>query len=288
MRRLYPLLQRLALKDGQLLVEGEPGTGKELVAECIHESGPMPDSPFVVFRKSARTRPRSSRRSCSETEGRRRRHRGGARRNALYRRGGQYPADHPQEGCSRHSSNAERPASRSSRIYASSPERVTTWTATFRSVASGRTSSLPSRRLESNFPRCGGARATSRPLARCFWRCWRQRPGPSAGFHSEPPGARLAGQRARAPRRHRDRAGGRPGSARGRRSAERAESRRFGRRDPRTGVAPSARPAGARSRVRTPLHAASTRPARRPRRARGGSEWNGRHLLLSDGARAKR
>jgi DNA-binding NtrC family response regulator len=49
MRRLYPLLQRLSATDVPLLIEGETGTGKELVAEALHEVGPRSARPFVVF-----------------------------------------------------------------------------------------------------------------------------------------------------------------------------------------------------------------------------------------------
>lgn len=48
-RRLYPLLERLAASALPLLVEGETGTGKELVAEALHEEGSRCDGPFLVF-----------------------------------------------------------------------------------------------------------------------------------------------------------------------------------------------------------------------------------------------
>lgn len=54
MRRLYPLLERLAASDVPVLVEGEPGTGKELVAEVLHERGPRACGPFVVVDASTR------------------------------------------------------------------------------------------------------------------------------------------------------------------------------------------------------------------------------------------
>ncbi len=49
MRRLYPVLERLASQSTPALIEGEAGTGKELLAESIHEASPTPDAPFVVF-----------------------------------------------------------------------------------------------------------------------------------------------------------------------------------------------------------------------------------------------
>jgi transcriptional regulator with GAF, ATPase, and Fis domain len=49
MRRLYPLVERLAASDIPLVIEGETGTGKEALAEGIHEFSPRADGPFVVF-----------------------------------------------------------------------------------------------------------------------------------------------------------------------------------------------------------------------------------------------
>ena len=49
MRRLYPLLARLAQSTIPVVIEGETGTGKEAVAEAIHEQGPRARRPFVVF-----------------------------------------------------------------------------------------------------------------------------------------------------------------------------------------------------------------------------------------------
>lgn len=53
MRRLYPLFDRLVGKDTHVLLEGEAGTGKELVAETIHDGAGNPDAPFVVFEPSS-------------------------------------------------------------------------------------------------------------------------------------------------------------------------------------------------------------------------------------------
>jgi DNA-binding NtrC family response regulator len=48
-RRLFPLLARLANVDVPVLIEGETGTGKEVVARSLHEEGTHADFPFVVF-----------------------------------------------------------------------------------------------------------------------------------------------------------------------------------------------------------------------------------------------
>ncbi len=49
MRRLYPLCVRLAQTDVPVVIEGETGTGKEQLAEALHEEGPRSKGPFVVF-----------------------------------------------------------------------------------------------------------------------------------------------------------------------------------------------------------------------------------------------
>jgi DNA-binding NtrC family response regulator len=49
MRRLYPLIERLAQSRLALLIEGETGTGKELLAETLHALGPRASGPFVVL-----------------------------------------------------------------------------------------------------------------------------------------------------------------------------------------------------------------------------------------------
>jgi DNA-binding NtrC family response regulator len=49
MRRLYPVMERLASSDVPVVVEGETGTGKEVLAEALHECGPRCREPFVVF-----------------------------------------------------------------------------------------------------------------------------------------------------------------------------------------------------------------------------------------------
>jgi DNA-binding NtrC family response regulator len=49
MRRLYKQIQDLSCVDATVLLEGETGAGKELVARAIHESGPRRRQPFVAF-----------------------------------------------------------------------------------------------------------------------------------------------------------------------------------------------------------------------------------------------
>jgi transcriptional regulator with GAF, ATPase, and Fis domain len=49
MRRLYPLCEKLAASCVPVIIEGETGTGKEVLAESLHEAGPRARGPFVVF-----------------------------------------------------------------------------------------------------------------------------------------------------------------------------------------------------------------------------------------------
>jgi len=49
MRRLYPLCEKLARANVPLIIEGETGTGKEVLAEALHEASPRQANPFVVF-----------------------------------------------------------------------------------------------------------------------------------------------------------------------------------------------------------------------------------------------
>jgi transcriptional regulator with GAF, ATPase, and Fis domain len=49
MRRLHPLLRRLAASKVAVIIEGETGTGKEVLAEALHEQGPRASGPFIVF-----------------------------------------------------------------------------------------------------------------------------------------------------------------------------------------------------------------------------------------------
>ncbi|HEY8076493.1 MAG TPA: sigma 54-interacting transcriptional regulator [Labilithrix sp.] len=49
MRRLYPACERIAMTRVPVIVEGETGTGKELMAEALHRMGPRRGGPFVVY-----------------------------------------------------------------------------------------------------------------------------------------------------------------------------------------------------------------------------------------------
>jgi two-component system response regulator GlrR len=53
MRSLFELLQRAAVSDATVLIEGETGTGKEATAETIHREGNRKNGPFVVIDCSA-------------------------------------------------------------------------------------------------------------------------------------------------------------------------------------------------------------------------------------------
>ena len=48
MRRMYGMLQRYAPTDGTILLEGETGSGKELLAEAIHAASPRAQGPFII------------------------------------------------------------------------------------------------------------------------------------------------------------------------------------------------------------------------------------------------
>ena len=49
MRRLFAVLEQVAPTESTVLVEGETGTGKEVVAWAVHQSSPRRSGPFVVF-----------------------------------------------------------------------------------------------------------------------------------------------------------------------------------------------------------------------------------------------
>jgi transcriptional regulator with PAS, ATPase and Fis domain len=53
MQGLYDLLERIAPSDSTVLIQGENGTGKELVARAIHQVSPRRDRKFIVTNCSA-------------------------------------------------------------------------------------------------------------------------------------------------------------------------------------------------------------------------------------------
>ncbi len=53
MKKLYPVLASLAASDQPVLLEGEAGTGKELVAEELHLASRRKDAPFITLDASA-------------------------------------------------------------------------------------------------------------------------------------------------------------------------------------------------------------------------------------------
>jgi transcriptional regulator with GAF, ATPase, and Fis domain len=48
MRRVYAILERLALTDATVLVQGETGTGKDVLARSLHAASPRSAQPFVA------------------------------------------------------------------------------------------------------------------------------------------------------------------------------------------------------------------------------------------------
>jgi transcriptional regulator with GAF, ATPase, and Fis domain len=49
MRALFADLERIAASDLSLLIEGETGTGKDVIAESVHRASSRAEEPFVVF-----------------------------------------------------------------------------------------------------------------------------------------------------------------------------------------------------------------------------------------------
>ena len=48
-KKVLRALERFAPNKNSVLIQGESGTGKELVAKALHNAGPAPNGPFVVF-----------------------------------------------------------------------------------------------------------------------------------------------------------------------------------------------------------------------------------------------
>jgi len=48
MREIFGLIERIAPTDATVLIEGETGTGKDLIARTLHQLSPRADKPFIV------------------------------------------------------------------------------------------------------------------------------------------------------------------------------------------------------------------------------------------------
>ena len=53
MRRIYGVLEKISPTDVTIIIEGETGSGKEMVAESIHKNSNRAKGPFIVFDCSA-------------------------------------------------------------------------------------------------------------------------------------------------------------------------------------------------------------------------------------------
>jgi DNA-binding NtrC family response regulator len=53
MQEVFRLIERTAPANKPILIQGDSGTGKELVARALHESSPLADKPFVVINCAA-------------------------------------------------------------------------------------------------------------------------------------------------------------------------------------------------------------------------------------------
>jgi two-component system response regulator HydG len=53
MRRLNELVTRVGASEASVLIQGETGTGKELVARAVHDASPRRDGPFVALNCAA-------------------------------------------------------------------------------------------------------------------------------------------------------------------------------------------------------------------------------------------
>jgi two-component system nitrogen regulation response regulator NtrX len=53
MKKVHDLIVKAAMTNSKVLIEGENGTGKELVARAVHHGGPKADRPFVAVNCAA-------------------------------------------------------------------------------------------------------------------------------------------------------------------------------------------------------------------------------------------
>jgi hypothetical protein len=110
MRAVFAVLERAARTDATVLISGETGTGKEVVAEAIHAASARKERPFVVVDCASIPLQPHRVRALRAREGRvhqrhdrpHRRLRGGGRRHHLPGRAGRAPAgvaDPASSGC---------------------------------------------------------------------------------------------------------------------------------------------------------------------------------------------
>ncbi|WP_428034720.1 sigma 54-interacting transcriptional regulator [Amphritea sp.] len=48
MKKVFSLIEKIADSTATALIQGETGTGKELIAACVHRNGPHRDGPFIA------------------------------------------------------------------------------------------------------------------------------------------------------------------------------------------------------------------------------------------------
>jgi len=53
MRQIFGLLEKISPTDTTVIIEGETGTGKDVIARSIHDHSPRKEKPFVIFDCSA-------------------------------------------------------------------------------------------------------------------------------------------------------------------------------------------------------------------------------------------
>ena len=182
MRELFAQLSRVAQSDAPVLIQGETGTGKELVARAIHDASARAGRPVRDRRlrgagqladRGRAVRPRA-RRVHRRGRGARRLVRGGGRRHDLPRRDRRAAARRCSRSCcacwSRAPSSAWARASTGRSTCASSRPPTATCAGWSTRAPSARISTSASRCCRWCCRRCARARATSRCCSSTSWR----------------------------------------------------------------------------------------------------------------------